>query len=141
MAKKRKLRKRIQESQNKCQFNQPVEDRHHLLWQAAHYGHGYAKMLRIHPWLIMLIPRDTLHHEIHSKIGDIPVPNDELCKAAYLELVQAETEGLLDYGATAEYRIDWLLNHFTIDNAPLTYLALINQRDVIHSFYQRIRKD
>ena len=137
MSKKRKLKKRIQKSQNKRQFNPSVKDRHHLLWQAAHYNCGYAKRLRLHPWLIMLIPRDTLHHEIHCKIGDIPVPNDELCKAAYLELAQAETEGLLDYNSHAEDRIDWLLDHFTIDNAPRTYLALLHQREIIHSFYQR----
>lgn len=138
--KKKKLKKRIKKSQVKRPFNPSVKDRHHLLWQAAHYDRGYAKMLRLHPWLIMLIPRDTLHHEIHSKIGDIPTPDIELCKAAYLELVRLEQNEQLDYGTTIEERIDWLLDRFTIDNAPRTHLALLHQKEVVHSFYKRAQQ-
>ena len=133
---KRKLKKRIKKSRQKRPFNPSIQDRHHILWQAAHYNCGYAKRLRLYPWLIVLIPRDTLHHGIHSVIGDIPVPPDELCKEAFLELTELESAEKLDYSVPIEVRIDWLLDRFTIDSAPRTYLALLHQKEVVHEFYR-----
>ena len=133
---KRTLKKRIKKSHQKRPFDPNIQDRHHLLWQAAHYNHGYAKRLRLHPWLIMLIPRDTLHHSIHNAIGDIPVPSDDLCKRAYFKLTELESQELLDYRATVEDRIDWLLDVWTLEEAPNTVLALLHQKKVVHDFYR-----
>lgn len=120
----------------KRKFDPRARDKHHLLWPKNSYARGYAKALRSHNWLKMQIPRDTLHREIHAKLSCIPTPTYDLCKRAYLELVRLDKEGKLNYHARLEDRVAWLMDFWSIEEAPRTVLALREQWHIVHDFYR-----
>lgn len=131
----KKSTKRAKKRKAKRKFDPSVLNRHHILWTASQYGRNYARRLRLHKWMVIPIPRDTLHKEIHLNVGCIPMPKGQLCKKAYLELVRLDELGLLDYEASLEDRINWLLDIWSIDEAPRTVLALQHQKQIVREFY------
>lgn len=114
-----------------------VNDKHHLLFPASDYDRGYAKRLREHPYMAKMIPRDTLHQIIHAELASIPCPNGRLCKKAYIALIEAEDKGLVDYNASVEKRIDFLLDIWSFDDCPRTVFALLHEKEVVRSFYKK----
>lgn len=112
-------------------------DYHHILYQRRHWNQGYAKALREHAYMGRMIPRDTLHREIHSKIHDIPCPNGKECRMAFEELCRRERLGLIDLeNDTVEQRIDFLIEMWK-DLCPATVAILEWQKQVVSKYYQR----
>ena len=108
---------------------------HHILFQGKHWAQGYAKLLREHRYFRKKIPAGSLHRQIHTKIHDVPRPNWEDCKRAYLELRRREATGLIDLKYdTIEQRIDFLIEMWQ-DNCPATVAILQWQRDIVAKFY------
>ena len=126
----------------KRKSNKRAEDWHHILYQKRHWKQGYAKALREHPYMGKLIPRDTLHREIHSKIHDIPTPNGRECRMAYLELCRREREGTINIQQdTIEQRIDFLIEIWSDYNCEATVAMLKWQKQVVSKFYaEEVRK-
>lgn len=112
------------------------KDFHHLLYQRRHWSQGYARALRNHPYMGKMIPRDSLHSLIHSKIHDIPCPNGRECRMAYEEVVRREREGLIDVlHDSCEQRLDLLIEIWE-DKCPATVAVLKWQRDLIAKNYE-----
>lgn len=112
-------------------------DYHHILYQRRHWNQGYAKALREHTYMGRMIPRDTLHREIHSKIHDIPCPNGKECRMAFEELCRRERLGLIDLeNDTVEQRIDFLIEMWK-DLCPATVAILEWQKQVVSKYYRR----
>ena len=110
---------------------------HHLLYQGRHWKQGYAKLLRESPYFKVLIPRDTLHRAIHSKLHDLPTPHGAECKLAYQLMVEGVASGRLDpEHDTAEKRLEFLISVWQ-DKCPATVAMLRWQRDIIHKFFER----
>lgn len=118
-------------------FDPKVLNRHHILWVASTWDSAgqYAHLLRHHEYMIKPVPRDTLHMEIHMTIGHIPVPSEEACKLAYLEIERCLAEGTISMKDTIEQRIDFLLDLWSFDAEPRTVLALQWQREIVRQFY------
>lgn len=123
MAKKKRKR-----AHNNCDY-------HHILFQRKHWQQGYAKLLREHRYLGKLIPQNTLHRVIHSKIHDVPTPNGAECRLAYNRLIEWERQGLIDVERdTLEARIQFLIDVWE-DACPATVAILKWQQEVVRKFY------
>ncbi len=85
-----------------------------------------------------MIPRDTLHREIHGKLHDIPVPNMKECKKAFEELCRRERAGQIDIeNDTIEKRIDFLIEMWENDHCEATIAILKWQKEIVSKFYSR----
>lgn len=84
-----------------------------------------------------MIPQQTLHREIHSKIHDIPTPNGKECKMAYEAICRLEREGLIDIqNDSIEKRINILLRLWG-HKCPATCAVLKWQREVVSKFFAK----
>ena len=109
-------------------------DWHHLLYQGRFWNRGYARLLRVHPYLKVCIPEYTLHRKIHRKIHDIPCPNEEELKDAYVELLCRLRCGELDaMRDTMQDRLDFLIEMWG-DKCPATAAMLKWQRDLAQKY-------
>ena len=123
----------------KSYFNPHKKDCHHLLWMARNYNNGWAKALRGHEYLKVMIPQMTLHREIHQLIPNIPPPDGKACHLAYETIERGLRDGNLD----AEYdkieaRLDILIGIWE-KQFPDTAKALRAQQQVVSNFYERER--
>ena len=109
-------------------------DCHHLLFQRKHWNNGWAKLLREHWYFKIMIPRDTLHASIHSKIHDIPTPNGSLLKETYNELLRREKLGFISEKDSYPERINFLIELWE-EKCPATVAILFWQKEVISKFY------
>ena len=75
------------------------EDRHHqhLCYQERHWKSRALKELRSYPYCSMLIPRASLHQQIHEWVSDIPAPREVSAREALKNLRLLE-----EYGAISE---------------------------------------
>lgn len=108
-------------------------DVHHILWQRRHYNCGWSKRLREHPYLRLLVPRETLHRKIHEYVGDIPCPPEADCKLAYMSIEAGLISGRLQPDDSLTKRIIELLEIWK-DTDTRTYSALERQLEVVVSF-------
>lgn len=120
----------------KKHFDPNTKNLHHILWQARHWNVGYSKALRNHEYMKKLIPKDTLHAQIHSEIADIPVPSPQACKRAIIEIEQRLKDGMISFDDTIEQRIDLLLDIWSFDDYPRTVMALRWQKELVAKFYK-----
>ena len=117
--------------------NPHVKDFHHLLYQDRHWQGYWAKRLRSHPYLGRYIPKYTLHRDIHSKIHDIPCPNEPDCRVAFNYIERAIAEGRLDpEHDTCEQRLTVLIDLWRT-TCPATVAILEWEREVIAKFYDQ----
>lgn len=110
-------------------------DFHHFLFQRKHYQQGYAKALREH-WYTGAYISIMLHRDLHSKIHDVPTPNGEDCKHAFLELCRREHLGLIYPEDPPWERLNFLIEMFE-EKCPATTAILEWQKQVILKFYRR----
>lgn len=123
----------------KRRFDREAEERHHIVYQANHWNsEGYASLLHNHEYLIKSIPRDTLHRDIHRQIADIPMPGETECRRAFLEIERRLEEGEISVkDDTIEQRIDVLLETWTFDLCPRTFLLMKWQKEIVSDYYRR----
>lgn len=82
----------------------------------------------------VLIPRDTLHKEIHHYIRTVPLPDKEDAKRTFELLAKLEANGELDFDAGILERLDFLIEHMT---TPETVAVLEREREIVRQFYSR----
>ena len=111
-------------------------DNHHLLYQKRHWNKGWAQLLRNHWYMQKMIPMETLHREIHSKIHDIPTPNGKECRIAYEKLEELDAAGMLSDYDPIEKRLDILIDLWK-EGCPATVAILEWQKQVVAKFYER----
>lgn len=107
-------------------------DCHHMLWQKRHWKQGYARLLREHEFFKVMVPQQTLHRLIHSKIHDVPTPNGKDCKRAYYLLVFELREGRLSMDMRPSQRLDFLIGVW--QNCPATCAILKWQQGILRKF-------
>lgn len=102
------------------------------MWIKSKWKRGYYKALRNHAWMKVLIPRDTLHRQIHHQIRTIPLPTAEDARNMFDILVSLEDAGELDMSAGILERLDLLIANIT---TPETVAALEKEREIVRQFY------
>ena len=111
-------------------------DLHHILFQRLHWTEPWAKRLREHRYMRIRVPRDTLHDYIHDKLHDVPVPNEDICEATYLELERLKELGVIDiYHDSFEERLDFLIGFWKqYDNMSFTLEAVRFQARLLKKY-------
>lgn len=107
-------------------------------WDSAN---NYAKRLRSNGYFKVIIPCDTLHREIHHEMACVPVPGRNYCAKAYNLLVLGFREGKLHEDDSVLDRLDFLLNVFTLDECPRTYLALLKEYEIFRKYYASMSQE
>ena len=109
---------------------------HHILFQRKHWKQGWANILREHPYCKVIIPQNTLHREIHSKVHDIPTPDGKACRVA-VEAIDSWLEGgLISLDDPLERRIEVITWCFRAKYKATTAM-LDYQREVVIKFKER----
>ena len=129
MSKKRKRRRVV------CPNNK-AEDRHHLCYMGKRWKHGYCKALRNHWYMIIKIPKNTLHSYIHHCLQNIPPPKDNGAKEAYATLFTLERMGEIRETDSIERRLTLLIALFNLSD-PLTADAFKKQLSIVRQFYSK----
>lgn len=106
-------------------------DNHHLLWTRHDYDRGYARALRNHPYCQALIPKNTLHKQIHHALRHIPIPNGADARSVFELLVWLERLGLLDFNDPIEKKLKFLIENLKTE---YTVRALQEQLRVVENF-------
>lgn len=106
------------------------KDTHHLCFTRHNWNKGYAKAIRNYWYFIVLIPKDTLHANIHHTIKNIPVPKDCSARAAYDTIRILERQGILGLKDSVEDRLQLLIKLFS-ETEPATADAFMVQMAII----------
>ena len=80
----------------------------------------------------VLIPRDTLHREIHHQIRTVPLPEAEDARRVFELLVKLESAGKLDMNASILDRLDFLIENMS---TPETVAVLQREREIVRQFF------
>lgn len=116
MAKKKK--KRQKRNIKATRLNYSCVDRHHICWTRRSWNSGYVAQLRLHPYCIVLVPRDTLHHLIHTKMKCIPVPSNKSAKSVLFHLNLLINAGVIHYDDPIEKKLKILIALFDCIEQP-----------------------
>lgn len=103
MVQKKKRRYRRKKKARKR--NLSAFDRHHLCWTRRSWSNGYLNELRLHPYCVVSIPRDTIHRHIHSELCYIPVPDQSSAKFVLEHLKYFEKFGAISMDDPIEKRL------------------------------------
>lgn len=112
-----------------------VEDRHHILWMRRSWAKvPSANKLRNHWYMIILIPKNTLHAYIHQQVKSIPVPREITAAGALRQLELLEQYGAIHETDDIQRRLMIIMALFECCE-PATYAALKAQSDAVRKFY------
>lgn len=130
----KKYRKRCKKKKRKAKVQvKSLYDRHHLLWTRRSWEKGALRKLRLHPYCIVVLHRDTLHQYIHAKMTDIPVPKTSSVKAVLDHLALLEGYGAIGSNDPIEKRLNVLAALFDCMEQP-TADALREQLRIVREF-------
>lgn len=105
-----------------------------LCYPKSGWCRGYAKALRDHWYLKVIVPKYTLHSEIHRRVSCIPVPRGQSAREAYEQLMMLEHYGALAHYDTMEKRLELLIALFDCVEQP-TAEAFRKQLQIAREFY------
>ena len=105
-----KKKRRYKKKKGPCGTCSKAMDNHHLFWTRRQYAKGFwANKLRLHPYCIVLIPKNTLHKEIHSEIPEVPIPKECICESVYNQLKILWEFGAIGDDDSLQKRVDLLV--------------------------------
>lgn len=136
MSKKKRRYNRKKQKKKNVSIQSSCCDRHHIFWTRRSYSqHPWALKLRNHPYSIVLIPKNTLHREIHHNVPEVPLPKEIVCERVYNEL-----ERLWNFGAIKDTddiikRLDLLI--FVMKYAADDTVEVLEQQRAIASRYYK----
>lgn len=111
-------------------------DTHHLFWQRRKWNRGELKSLRLHPYCRVEIPKNTLHHQIHSEIKQIPTPHPRNAREAREHLNYLKNYGAIKETDSIEKRLRILISIFDYVE-PRTAKALKKQLEIVYKYRQK----
>lgn len=123
--KKRKTRKRLRTTNH--------YDRHHILWQRAKWNRGALRQLRDYYYCIIMLPKETLHKYIHSRVSQIPVPREIVTKDVLAHLDYLTNAGAISDNDSIEKRLKVLIALFECIEEP-TATALKKQLIAVREY-------
>ena len=121
--------------------NKVPKDTHHILFFRRDWRKEmWSRKLREHPYMMVEVPSNTLHPQIH-KIMDAgtPVPSEFACQVAYCDLEDLRMMELIDVKVDGiERRIDTIIEIFKYCGEDIddTIRALLTQKYIVRKFYQ-----
>ena len=111
-------------------------DRHHLCFSRRQWSHGAVKELRLFPYCVVYLAKDTLHHAIHDKIASIPPPNEANANAALYQLKMLQRYKAISDKDPVCRRLELLAAFFDCCDQP-TADAFRRQAKIVREFHNR----
>lgn len=108
-------------------------DKHHILYIKEEWNKHGLEELRVHPYCIIKMERNTIHKYIHSHLAYIPVPREYSAKTVLFHLECLEKYGVIGLEDTIEKRLSVLIALFECVEQP-TADALREQLELVHEF-------
>ena len=110
------------------------EDKHHVCYQGRYWRKGTAKEVRDYWYLVIKIPKDTLHRYIHDKVSSIPPPSENGAKAALAQLRMLDRYDALQSSDSLEKRLSLMIALFDCIDQP-TADGFRKQLKVVREFH------
>lgn len=120
-------------SRKKKKRNKSPFDRHHIFWIRSEWSKGNFNKLRLHPYCIVPMHRETIHRYIHNHLAFIPLPKSCSVEYALYQLETLEQYGVISQDDSVERRLSILIALFECADQP-TADALKEQLKLIHEF-------
>lgn len=112
-------------------------DAHHILWPRTEWSkRSWAKTLRTHWYLRVLVPKTTLHKQIHHEIASVPVPKTVNIQSVLFQLKQLEGHGAIHQDDGIERRLRVVMSLFECCEQE-TFNALKKQYEIVRKFYEK----
>lgn len=111
-------------------------DRHHILYIRKEWNKGRLNKLRLHPYCIVPMDRDSLHRYLHVHLACIPAPSGGVVDSVLMQLEFLERYGAISQEDDVEKRITVLIALFECIAQP-TADALKEQLRIIREFYTK----
>lgn len=108
-------------------------DRHHIFWIRKEWSKGELNKLRLHPYCIVSLRRDTIHIFLHTHLAYIPTPRPLIVKEVLHHLKYLEDYGAISLDDPIEKRLRVLIALFDCVEQP-TADALREQLRLVYEF-------
>lgn len=112
-------------------------DKHHLLYTRHGWYKGETKKLRLHPYCIVSVPRDTLHGLIHRGVPEVPPPTELAARDAIEQLEMLKRYNAIGSLDDIEKRLMVLFALFECES-PATADAIAEQLVIVRDFYSKL---
>lgn len=127
-------KKKIKKRRNK-KTKSPF-DRHHIFYIRREWSKGKLERLRMHPYCIIPLHRDTIHRYLHVHLGCIPTPPQRVVDNIVAQLESLEQSGTISQNDSLEKRLIVLTSLFECVAQP-TADALKEQLRVVREFNKK----
>ena len=108
-------------------------DKHHIFYIRKEWNKGELDKLRLHPYCIVKVRRNTLHRYLHTHLAYIPAP-DEHCVQDMVDCLKfLEDNKAIGPKDQLEKRLAVLISLFELVEQP-TADALKEQLKIVHEF-------
>lgn len=111
-------------------------DRHHICYQRRYWKGEALHELRDFWYSIILIPRDTLHHEIHQEVEAVPPPKNINARHALVQLRLLEKYGAIKETDSLEFRLKVYIALFEYTDKK-TADGFRKQLEIVRRFNQK----
>jgi hypothetical protein len=109
-------------------------DKHHILYIRKEWSKGKLDKLRLHPYCIISLDRDTIHRYLHVHLACIPAPSGRVVDPILEQLELLEKYGAISQEDSLEKRLTILIALFECIAQP-TADALKEQLRLTREFY------
>lgn len=111
-------------------------DRHHLFWMRNEWNKGELEKLRLYPYCIIEMDRDTIHRYLHNHLACIPTPKECSIERVLFQIKCLEYYGAIGPDDPIEKRLSVLIALFECSEQP-TADALREQLRLVREFYKK----
>ena len=111
-------------------------DRHHIFYIRKEWNKGKLDKLRLHPYCIVLLDRDTVHRYLHTHLACIPAPSGRVVDGVLEQLGYLEERGAIGPDDCLEKRLIVLTALFECIAQP-TADGLKEQLRLVREFYKK----
>lgn len=111
-------------------------DRHHILYIRKEWNKGKLELLRLHPYCIIPLHRDTIHRYLHVHLACVPAPSGKVVDEILEQLKYLEEYGAISRDDCIEKRLTVLIALFECIAQP-TADALKEQLRLVREFNKK----
>ena len=106
------------------------KDSHHLCYTRKGWSKKYARKFRTDKYCIVVLPRDTIHAQIHQHLIEIPAPTEDGARNALKQLEVLKSIRMAQHCDTIDTRLAIIASVFERSD-PETAEALKEQRRIV----------
>lgn len=111
-------------------------DKHHIFFIRREWNKGKLEVLRMHPYCIIPLHRETIHKYLHIHLACIPTPPPSIVEDVVYHLWLLEKNGAISPKDSLEKRLIVLTALFECVAQP-TADALKEQLRIVREFYNK----